>query len=529
MKVLEDFLVEFCRFIKIHSLYPPNHPAIHEMEKRSYGLLKAILSGMDNIFLQVKPEGFTFMNDFLLPGNKLLIELSKEFIIRRINGVSFKKGVLLEDLRALFKLIISDPKKIDSPSAFLKKLGIESIVIEELKIEHLKDLETSRKLIYGKDEDLKVDPVSYLSPVARKLLTEIIDIRKEVQEQDKKDFLDILLKMEVEKNPDDYHKLSLKLESLFHKVWSSDDKTTPLVALFLLRYHASSESDKHDDIKKIASESLRILAKTDVISYLIDRLCEKDEVIHDELNMLFPYLGSDSLNALTARLKKEERLQARKHLIKAISLFGKSAIPHLKSHLSDKNIYFVRNILTILGEIGAPESIDMIKDFINHKESLLKREAIKALGKIDDPNAVAILIELINSKNIEIVSTAISVLALKKEKEAEEKILTLMKRSPFLQRNIRVQLPAILYLGTIGSTKAIPYIKNILMRKPWINKELREQLRYEAAYALGKIGGNGAREVLELAISKGDDRIARICSDVLKSLDRKAKESEYAG
>ncbi len=524
MKVLEDFLLEFCKSIKIHSIYPPNHPAVSEIEKRSYGLLRAILSRGNDIFIQVKPEGFIFMDDFLLPGNSLLTELSREFIIRRISAVIFKKGLLIEDLRGLVELIISDPKKIDSPSAFLRNQGIESIVIEELKIEHLKDLETKGKFIYGREEDLKADLVSYFSPTARRLFTEIIDIRKEVTNQDKKDFLNILLKMEVEGNPEDYNKLSLQLENLFPEIWADEEKIIPLVALFLLRYHASTDAGKHEDIRKIASVSLRALANSDVISYLIDRLCEKNEIIYNELNLLFPYLGSSALHALITRLKKEDKLQGRIYLIRAISLFGRDAITSLTPHLRDKNIKFVRNILTIFGEIGAPELIDKIREFITHNEPIVRKEAIKALRGINDPYAITILIESINNKDIEVASTAISVLALRKERSAEDKVLAIMKRSPFFKKNLRVQLAAILYLGTVGSVRAVPYLRNILLRKPWINKELREQLRYEAAIALGKIGGNDARHILELAANQTDDRIAKICSEVLKGLDRKTKE-----
>jgi HEAT repeat protein len=56
--------------------------------------------------------------------------------------------------------------------------------------------------------------------------------------------------------------------------------------------------------------------------------------------------------------------------------------------MSHPKWYFVRNLCTILGDVGDRQALEPLMQAISHREHRVKREAILAIGKLGAPEAV---------------------------------------------------------------------------------------------------------------------------------------------
>jgi HEAT repeat protein len=111
----------------------------------------------------------------------------------------------------------------------------------------------------------------------------------------------------------------------------------------------------------------------------------------------------------------------------------------------------------------------VLLDQLNDADRLVKRAAIQALGALGDAAAVPFLARLLGEG-------------------ADEEI----------------QLAAIAALGRIGSPEALPSLMGVANRRSLFGGKKMGRARSAAVQAIGKIGTQGAREVLH-SIAAGKD------------------------
>jgi hypothetical protein len=132
-----------------------------------------------------------------------------------------------------------------------------------------------------------------------------------------------------------------------------------------------------------------VIMKTDfgqiVDLYLSEEICEEDvEMVHD----LLAKFGEVAALPLLDRLLTEPDPSKRRILIRLLVRLGPSIIPKVGKYISHPKWYFVRNLCTILGDIGDRQALEPIMGALSHSEHRVKREAILAIGKLGAPEAV---------------------------------------------------------------------------------------------------------------------------------------------
>ena len=120
-------------------------------------------------------------------------------------------------------------------------------------------------------------------------------------------------------------------------------------------------------------------------------LCLSGDVPPEEAETIYNLLakfGGVAAPPLLDRLLIEPDPSRRRALIKFLARLGPAIVPDAGKRMSHPKWYFVRNLCTILGDVGDRQALEPLMQAISHREHRVKREAILAIGKLGAPEAV---------------------------------------------------------------------------------------------------------------------------------------------
>jgi len=108
----------------------------------------------------------------------------------------------------------------------------------------------------------------------------------------------------------------------------------------------------------------------------------------ETIQNLLAKFGAVAAPPLFDRLLIEPDPSRRRALIKFLGRLGPAIVPDAGKRMSHPKWYFVRNLCTILGDVGDQQALEPLMQAISHREHRVKREAILAIGKLGAPEAV---------------------------------------------------------------------------------------------------------------------------------------------
>jgi hypothetical protein len=120
-------------------------------------------------------------------------------------------------------------------------------------------------------------------------------------------------------------------------------------------------------------------------------LCLSGDVPPEDVEMIYDLLakfGGIAAPPLFDRLLIEPDPSRRRALIKFLARLGPAIVPDAGKRMSHPKWYFVRNLCTILGDIGDRQALEPVMEALSHGDHRVKREAILAIGKLGAPEAV---------------------------------------------------------------------------------------------------------------------------------------------
>jgi hypothetical protein len=132
-----------------------------------------------------------------------------------------------------------------------------------------------------------------------------------------------------------------------------------------------------------------VIMKTD-FGQIVD-LCLSGDVPPEDIEMIYDLLakfGGIAAPPLFDRLLIEPDPSRRRALIKFLARLGPAIVPDAGKRMSHPKWYFVRNLCTILGDIGDRQALEPVMEALSHGDHRVKREAILAIGKLGAPEAV---------------------------------------------------------------------------------------------------------------------------------------------
>jgi hypothetical protein len=120
----------------------------------------------------------------------------------------------------------------------------------------------------------------------------------------------------------------------------------------------------------------------------------------EEIQELLTRLALEAVGPLLERLLSEENRTRRRSMIRMAVLMGPPAVPLILERMNHPKWYFVRNLCSILGEIGDRTAVTTLLRSVAHPDCRVRREAVSALGQLRPPEAVPALGLLLSSEGL---------------------------------------------------------------------------------------------------------------------------------
>ncbi|MBI5345177.1 MAG: HEAT repeat domain-containing protein, partial [Deltaproteobacteria bacterium] len=332
---------------------------------------------------------------------------------------------------------------------------------------------------------------------------------------------DLLLRIREETDAIKYTDLAVRIKEkadvlLLEKKF---DEAFPALLVFL--DHASPLSGLSNDIRSTAIDKLTSFLTAETLKYVIGKVSVKGEEHGSAQHMLLRG-GDQSIELLLGALIEAPDAVSRRNLFNTALMFGKKIIPHVEKYFTSDQWYVVRQMVSLLGELGDPASIDAIITAYGHPDIRIKKEALKSLSRIQSPMSNGFLLKALEETDPSLMTQAVISLGMLRDPLAVEPIARIaLKWEPFSE-NQEPKKEAIKALGIIGDGKAVPCLAKVLSRKAWFGKKINEEVRLLAANALGMIQGPEADEALRAASGGSSGEIHNVCKRILEGREKKA-------
>jgi|GEM_PF-1483206 len=213
-------------------------------------------------------------------------------------------------------------------------------------------------------------------------------------------------------------------------------------------------------------------------------------------------LGAEVVTPLVRSLIGASDLSARRAYRDALVELDRVGVPLLEDMVGDERWFVVRNMVGILGEIRSADAIEHFARTIRHPDVRVRRETVIALSKFGGEEAVQQLTIGLNDAEPTLRAAAALGLGLTKAPTA---VAALMKRLGE-ETDQETVIEVIRALGRIGDPRAVPALAerasggSLFSRTPLA-------VRVEAIRALGEVGGEGARAVLQRQMRDRNDAV----------------------
>lgn len=280
-----------------------------------------------------------------------------------------------------------------------------------------------------------------------------------------------------------------QLEEMLHLLLEKKDYSLALLVLrsFRIPVEPLFQPRLSDAIKRASDRK--------IVTRLLDeaRAIPKNSAEYHALSSYLTLLDSEATPLLLEILSAEEDRTLRRLLIRVLQELGKDRLAFLGERLSDGRWYFVRNIVTILGETRREEVVGYLDRVSTHRNYQVRQEIVRALLLIKGDRAVRLLTKFLNDRHDDIRFMAIRGLGMRlgSGSKEEEALITYLKGVWFRRPALELRLEAIASLGKIGGSSARSYLERYVNITWWRSRKTRFSLKAAAERAIHEIERRG--------------------------------------
>ncbi len=282
---------------------------------------------------------------------------------------------------------------------------------------------------------------------------------------------------------------------------------------------AFSELISSQERRKRAIEALGKVGGKDALLTLLSALWETGS--YKETRDAILKIPDTSIPMIIEIFTEAEDVDLRRKLKDILIHMGARVVPHIQSLIEDKRWFIRKEGGEILAEIGTPETIPPLKSLLDDPEFMVKKTALKSLKDLNNPEAKETIIKSLRGASFELLKEGLSILTQMEGDEIDNFLVSLIDRSDIRAKTeFFKNIMAIIGKRKIAS--AIEPLYNIIKEKGFLNRpKFPDDLRMASVHAIGKIGGERAKEILR-TLSNDPSKGVRISSQT--ALNRLSKQ-----
>jgi HEAT repeat protein len=230
---------------------------------------------------------------------------------------------------------------------------------------------------------------------------------------------------------------------------------------------------------------------------LIEALADENETVRNEAGWSLKSLEGEGLLIRLLQDDDPKRRMGAAHSLGDPAL-EQAAVPLIEA-LNDSDPGVRSEVAAALGRRKERQAIQPLIVALADSEEIVKKNAIASLAKIGEPAIEPLTLALQNSDNITQAGAATALGEIGEEKSAEQLI------SAFKSGNHAVRQASAGALARINGSLAVPSLIEVLE-----DQSLSDELRADAAWALGEMGDARAKDPLVYAMSYDKDNGVRM-------------------
>ncbi|MEW6052817.1 MAG: HEAT repeat domain-containing protein [Nitrospirota bacterium] len=539
-KEARDIIQNLIKSKKTIRMYPQNNPIYAKILEDSYTRFKSFFDYHESIVLSIKQNSILYDNEQIYYNPDKEDNLALFFFKDGLRELTFKKGLMREELEEFLKIIALD----------FDRDAIDDDVVTllwEKDFQNIQYVVDEAFLADADEEDYSIKT----EEKAKEKVTDVNDLMKAYEDgfvqEDVKGIsivpltdndLQMLVK-ELEK--DSSEKIGKLTLILFEIIYQSEDKTDVEQAFTFLK-DAINFSMKHGDMetaievmrkaKKILENPLMAenekrymmllpsyLGTDEIISLLADILdsgIEIDTTIYDEF---VAHLEKNAIEPLIKYLGELKTIRARKNVIEALISIGKKDIQALSRGLDDQRWYVVRNIIYILRRIGDRRAIDYLLKTVKHSDIRVRKEGIKALGDLGGKEGIQTLRECLDDTDMQIRVAAAKSFASIGSEAPKRILLDKIAEKSFKDKDFEEKKEFFEAISRWKDPEIFDFLVKILKTKSFFGRAKLYESKACALLCLGLLGNKDALPLLYKYQDSGNKLLRDFSLSAIKKLE----------
>jgi hypothetical protein len=228
------------------------------------------------------------------------------------------------------------------------------------------------------------------------------------------------------------------------------------------------------------------------------RAYAKDSPEYEAIYSYLSLLDREVTPMLLEMLAEEQDRSLRNLMIRVLKELGKGQLALLGQRLSDERWYFVRNIITILGESRREEVVGYLERVAGHRNFQIRQEVVRALLSIKGERAAHLLARFLKDRDVDIRFMAVRGLGMSPGSGAREEqaLIEFLKRGWPRKPGPELKVEAIVSLGKVGRETAAIFLRRFTAVNWWKPRKSQEAVKAAAEKAIVDIErriGNAGR------------------------------------
>jgi HEAT repeat protein len=511
-------LKELLRAVKTLQLYPSGHPSLDVIMEKSYTDLHKLVAKEGDIKWRIDAGGFYYHNEKLMPNNTTLTEISQEFFVRKVKEVIFRSELSVADLKHFMSILTISPVTLNSlggAEVYLARKEIKGLLLNEMSYANLlKLIEEEQNREEEIDEELE-DKIE--EEIDESIEDELL---KQTEDEELKEFERLLAQLRVERDPLNYNDTAVRVIEKAAYYQNLGNFSPVIMVLNVFTTALNPETEIPDNLRMIAKRHLNELLTDQLLTHLIEALGTDDEEERASIQEILLHMGEHAYGLIINSLMNTSDTKLRRNIYNIIVTIGEPFREEITSRLQDDRWFVVRQMVSLLGELGGNESLNTLEEIYDHPDTRVKKEILKSLARIPSQRSLAILLEGLKSKDKSMQANSIISLSILKNPAAVKPLGDIVARRDLLHENEELRKEAVKALGVIGDESGVPYLKKALLAKSWLASGVSDGIRTFAATALGKIGGEQAIKVLEKASQQNKGNVYNACKIALEGIKK---------
>ncbi len=511
-------LKELVRAVKTLQLYPSGHPNLDIILGKSYSELHKLVSTKGDIKWRIEAEGFYYRNERLMPSNIAIKEVSQEYFLRKVNEVTFRSDVSLDELKTFMSIVTIGPVALNSmggAEVYLARKEVKGLLLNEMSYANLLKLiedeqeHQDEEIIELEEVDIEEEELEEINEEELARLTEADEL---------KEFERLIAQLETERDPLSYNDTAVRVveKAAFYQGFENFSPIIRALNIFTAAQDLAIEMP--DNIRSIAKKRLEELLTDQLLTHLIETLGTDDEEERESIEKILHQVGEHAHVLLISSLISTTDTKLRRNIYNIIVGIGEPLRAEITSRLHDDLWFAVRQMVSLLGELGGEESLDTLEEIYDHPDARVKKEIMKSLARIPSDRSLVILLKGLKNKDKSIQANSVISLSILKNPEAVKPLGTVVAKRDLLHENEELRKEAVKALGVIADISGVPYLKKVMHAKSKLASGVTDGIKTYAATALGKIGGEEAQKVLEKALKKNKGNVQHACKLALKGI-----------